>query len=362
MLAAAIGRIGSELSSPSVVRRAEAGEPADELWAAIVDAGLDRALVPEAAGGAGLAWRDVLPLVLACGEHAMPVPLAETLGAHALAGAAGLAMPEGAASFAVLRGRGAHGGPDAAGAPDAASGNVPAHDLPGAGAADVPWGASVRTVVAMSACGDVQVLDAAKASVRHRRDAAGEMRSSMRWPASVFAGPDASARIDASAIVSIGAALRAAQLAGAMKTVLEMSVRYAGDRVQFGRPIGRFQAIQQQLALMAELVAQATMGAELAFDSVGPLPDAVRAACAKQVASANALRCAAIAHAVHGAMGITAEHDLQLFTRRLRSWAADWGGAHHWAVELGRGVLRGNHASLWHAIIVGSSAMAREAD
>ncbi|HRO61875.1 MAG TPA: hypothetical protein PK177_22400, partial [Burkholderiaceae bacterium] len=68
-------------------------------------------------------WTARSPLVLACGEHAMPVPLAETLGAHALAGAAGLAVPEGAASFAVLRGRGAHDGPDA---PDAASGNVPA--------------------------------------------------------------------------------------------------------------------------------------------------------------------------------------------------------------------------------------------
>ena len=343
MLADAIGRIGDELCPASIVRRAEAGEPADALWKAISGSSLDRALVPESAGGAGLAWRDVLPLVLACGEHAMPVPLAETLGAHALARAAGVALPEGAATFALARSVDEAG--DALDAPE------------------VPWGDRVASVVAVSADGELRVLDPGKASASHRRDPAGEMRSSMHWHRGARLGPDADARaahrIDASAIVRVGAALRAAQLAGAMQAVLNLSLRYAGDRVQFGRPIGSFQAIQQQLALMAELVAQATMGAELAFDCDGPIPDALRTACAKQVASANAMQCAAIAHAVHGAIGITAEHDLQLFTRRLRTWAADWGGAHHWAVELGLGVLRGGHASLWHAVRPESSRPGR---
>ena len=81
----------------------------------------------------------------------------------------------------------------------------------------------------------------------------------------------------------------------------------------------------------------------------------MRAACAKQVASANALQCAAIAHAVHGAIGVTEEYDLQLFTRRLRAWAAEWGGAHHWAAVLGRGLLAGGRASVWHAVIDASA-------
>ena len=85
------------------------------------------------------------------------------------------------------------------------------------------------------------------------------------------------------------------------------------------------------------------------------LPEPVRAACAKQVASANALQCAAIAHAVHGAIGVTEEYDLQLFTRRLRAWAAEWGGAHHWAAVLGRGLLAGGRASVWHAVIDASA-------
>ena len=164
-------------------------------------------------------------------------------------------------------------------------------------------------------------------------------------------GASAGVALGAGALASLGAALRAAQLAGAMRSVLRMTVRYAGEREQFGRPIGRFQAIQQQLALMAELVAQASIGAELAFDCDEALFDPMRAACAKQVASANALQCVAIAHAVHGAIGVTAEYDLQLFTRRLRAWAGEWGGAHHWALVIGRAALQTDHPSLWHEVV-----------
>ena len=328
MIAATIERIGARRCPSSLVRRAEAGGAVDELWDALAQASLDRATAPEAAGGAGLAWRDALPLVLASGQYAMPVPLVESLGAHALAAAAGLQLPAGAAAFAPMR-----------------AGDAPPQ------VADLPWGDRVVSVVGVSADGELRVLEAARAEALHRRNQAGEVRSSMSWPDR----QGRIARIDASAVVHLGAALRAAQIAGAMQAVLNMTVRYAGDRVQFGRPIGRFQAVQQQLALMAELVAQATIGAELAFDGNGPLFDPLRAACAKQVASANALQCASIAHSVHGAIGITAEHDLQLFTRRLRAWASDWGGAHHWALVLGRGILHGVHGSLWHAVIDASS-------
>lgn len=142
---------------------------------------------------------------------------------------------------------------------------------------------------------------------------------------------------------------------GVVEEALRRAAGYLGEREQFGRPIGRFQAVQQQMALMAELVVQATIGAELAFDGDDLLPDPVRAACAKQVASANALQCVAIAHAVHGAIGVTEAYDLQLFTRRLRAWAAEWGGAHHWAAVLGRGLLAGGRASVWHAVIDASA-------
>src|SRR5690606_39690377 len=90
-------------------------------------------------------------------------------------------------------------------------------------------------------------------------------------------------RIDPDSVILAGAALRAAQMAGAMRRVLAMTLEYAATREQFGRPIGRFQAVQQQLALMAELTVQAGIGAELAFEADGLDADPLRVASAQQV-------------------------------------------------------------------------------
>lgn len=357
-IAETVARIAVDHCGTAVVRQAEgvvvlgvlAGESADArigavtpLWRELTAAGLGRATAPEAADGAGLAWRDALPLVIAVGEFAMPVPLAESLAAHALATAAGFALPESSSA----PGDAAEG----VGLPGAAGFARLVLDGDGLVAESVAWGDRIETVVGVDSEGGVRLLSVAQAAREDLRNQAGETRSRMAWRNA----PSAAGSVRADSLAGLGAALRAAQLAGAMRRVLAMTVRFAGEREQFGRPIGRFQAVQQQMALMAELVVQATIGAELAFDCDGPLPDPVRAACAKQVASANALQCAAIAHAVHGAIGVTEEYDLQLFTRRLRAWAAEWGGAHHWAAVLGRGLLAGRRASVWHAVIDASA-------
>jgi hypothetical protein len=73
--------------------------------------------------------------------------------------------------------------------------------------------------------------------------------------------PDA---IDVRLVQRFGALFRAAQMAGAMEAALALSTRYANDRIQFGRPIAKFQAIQQQLALLAEQAAAASVAVESA--------------------------------------------------------------------------------------------------
>lgn len=137
---------------------------------------------------------------------------------------------------------------------------------------------------------------------------------------------------------SARAVLLAAAMAGAAERVLAMTIVHANQRVQFGRPIGRQQAVQQQLAVMAEQVAAMRLSAELAASS-GRWPTPVRAAAAKTVAALHAPAVANTAHAVHGAIGISAEHDLHLFTRRLHRWRLEEGGETLWARELGRALL-----------------------
>jgi alkylation response protein AidB-like acyl-CoA dehydrogenase len=109
--------------------------------------------------------------------------------------------------------------------------------------------------------------------------------------------------------------------------------------VQFGKPIGKFQAVQQQLAVMAEQVFAARMAAQLGCASAGWAPQPALAALAKARVGEAAERAVAIAHAVHGAIGMTAEHDLQLYTRRLQEWRSDFRTGPYWHAQLGRQLL-----------------------
>ncbi|MEN3291295.1 MAG: acyl-CoA dehydrogenase, partial [Burkholderiales bacterium] len=108
---------------------------------------------------------------------------------------------------------------------------------------------------------------------------------------------------------------------------------------QFGRALAKFQAIQQQVAMLAEDTFAARMASSLVCDSAGVLPDVSGVAAAKVVASEAAARASGIAHAIHGAMGITEEYDLQLFTRRLLIWRMQYGSESYWAARVGAALL-----------------------
>ena len=94
-----------------------------------------------------------------------------------------------------------------------------------------------------------------------------------------------------------------------------------------------------QLAVLAEQTFAARMAAEAGCAETGLLPQRLRAAVAKARAAEAAEKAVAIAHAVHGAIGVTAEFDLQLWTRRLQEWRGDHGSASYWQAELGRALV-----------------------
>ncbi|MDB5423749.1 MAG: hypothetical protein JWQ29_1165 [Phenylobacterium sp.] len=138
---------------------------------------------------------------------------------------------------------------------------------------------------------------------------------------------------------ALAATLAAGQMAGAMTRLQDMTVEYAQTRKQFGREIGKFQAIQHQIAVLSEEVMAARMAAQTAF--VGPpLEVSVRlAGVAKLRAGRAAEPVSAIAHAVHGAIGVSLEHSLHHYTSRLRALRMAYGGESWWARELGDWVL-----------------------
>ncbi len=315
-------RLLADHSTPAVVRQVEAGGSPAALWAALSESGFLDALVPEAQGGAGLALAEAFELFVAEGRHAVPLPLAHTMLVRAVLAHEGHPAPGGTIAIAAAAHVSDDGGITCPGVPFGLLTDAVAVDRPDA---EGWW-----------------LLPAAEAR-REGSGIHGSLRADLHWsalPSSALVSSAPSAWRDA------GAALAAAQLTGALERVLAMTVDFANQREQFGRSIGKFQAIQHQLAQMAEHVAASRIAAQIGCSGAGPWPVPLRAAVAKSRASEAAALAAAMAHAVHGAIGVTAEFDLQLYTRRLHEGRADFGAETHWNRVLGRALLADAHSTL----------------
>jgi acyl-CoA dehydrogenase len=304
-------RLLADVSSLTQVRALEAGASVSGLWAALHESGFVDAMVSEAQGGAGLSLADAGPLVQALGRQLVPVPFAQTMVARALLAAAGAERPEGSIVFVSPTTIGA--GYQQRAVPQALVANYALVDL------------GERTV--LTSLSDATVT----ATGIHASQAADVSWQTSPRALATIATPKGGLR-------PIAAVLRAAEIAGAADRVLSMTIAYAGERVQFGKPIGKQQAIQQQLAVMAEQTVMARMAAQIGC-AHGLPPPANVAAVAKQIASAAVITIAATAHAVHGAIGISEEYDLQLFVRRLHEWRIADGTESYWAEHLGRARL-----------------------
>ena len=175
----------------------------------------------------------------------------------------------------------------------------------------------------------------------------------------------------------LGAAARAVQIGGAARAVLDLAMTHAGQRVQFGRPLSKFQAVQHLLARLAADVTTITVAADAAVQALsggtGGRPpgqaasggtegvndvrgvEGVRGvgtaaellvAAAKAEASSLAMQVAAAGHQVHGAIGYTAEHRLGDHTRQLWSWRQQNGNELYWHRRIA-GLIEEASGDLW---------------
>ena len=337
LLRATAERLFAEHLDKAVHEASEAGEWPAALWAAIEDAGLAAALTPESAGGAGLDAADAFAVLEVAGHARAPVPLAETMIAGHLLGRAGITVPEGALSIA--------------------SGDIGArrdgdHWVVEGRAARVPWVRHVAAVALLAKSGADTVLVLVPRggfSCEAGANLAGEPRDGIVVAARVPASSVAPSPVDADGLRLLGAAARTAQIAGAVRFVLDLTVDYVNTRVQFGKPIGRFQAIQHAMAVLAENAAatSAALGLAAAGFGLSPADALVPVAAGKARAGEAAGNAASIAHQSHGAIGFTREYDLHRATRRLWSWRDEFGNEAEWQRALGRAAAKTGADGLW---------------
>jgi alkylation response protein AidB-like acyl-CoA dehydrogenase len=276
------------------------------------------------------------------------VPLAETLLAGWLLAQAGIASPQGPMTIAPVH----EDGNIVVGADNKLSGR----------ARLVPFARDARHIAVVATqrgAHVVALVDAKDVTVSPGVGLSGEPRDTVSFDGAVAKAVGAAPGLDPARLTLIAAAARAQQMAGALERVLEQSVQYSLDRSQFGRPIAKFQAVQQNLAALAGEVAAAGAAADgaaeaIAANGVDSDITAAEVAIAKLRVGDAAGSGAAIAHQVHGAMGFTYEHTLHHSTRRLWSWREEFGNETLWAERLGRMVAAAGADELWPFVTRGS--------
>ena len=324
-------RLFGDIITPQVLAAAEQGDFPRAAWDALAEAGLHLGLLPESAGGFGVPADEALGLLRVAGRHALPLPLAETMLACWLLSSAGIPVPEGPLTIAP--------GTGLTLSRDGAKWHI-------AGIArGVAWGRDAEALVVLA---DVDghphiALLSGGYSIEERLNIAREPRNTLV----IDAVPDAVAPspIGAPDLRAAGAVTRTLMIAGAMERITAMTTQYALDRSQFGRPIGRFQAVQHSLATLAAQTAAALAAAGIAAESLLPTLRLPAIAAAK----ARAAEAAGIgtAHQIHGAIGFTYEHSLHFHTKRLHAWRDEYGGDAEWNEILGRHLAAAGADALW---------------
>ena len=333
MLLETADRFFTDRCGRDVVNGVEKGVWPADFWKEIEEMGLPLIAVPEDKGGVGGTLADMLALLRLAGSHAVPVPLAETALANLLVAASAGDVKPGPVTLAL--------------------GNLSLSGGRVSGKVErVPFASVAQRFVVVSGK-TLAVVAADSAKIEARPSQAGEPYGTVTFENAAAEYSGASA-VSAARAFELAAAMRAMQMAGAADKVLATATEYSKQRVQFGRSISTFQAIQHMLAELASFVAATIASAETAARDAdeGGLAEGggFSIAAAKCQASDFAQRIAAISHQSMGAMGFTHEHILHHYTRRLWVWRRDFGSETFWGDKIGAAYAKAGPQALWQAM------------
>jgi alkylation response protein AidB-like acyl-CoA dehydrogenase len=338
IVAETAARIFADLADPQTVNSSRDGAWRGPLWQALAESGLTLAWVPEHHGGAGADLADGFAILGVAGRYAAAIPLAETLLAGWLLARAGLNAPEGAMTVAPAR----PGDKIVLNADGTLTGK----------ARGIPFARDAKHL-AVLAGSSVALVETAACRLNDATSLASEPSNTVTFdrvkPVAVTPAP---VGLDQTALMLMGCVVRSVEIAGALEAILDLSVRYANERIAFERPIGKFQAVQHNLARLAGEVSAAMTAAHSAADAIanaGTFDDAIflEATAAKIRSAEAAQEGAAIAHQVFGAIGFTSEHILHRYTLRMLSWRDDFGNESYWAEALGRKIAVRGADEFW---------------
>jgi 3-oxocholest-4-en-26-oyl-CoA dehydrogenase beta subunit len=339
---------------PALVRRAGAagGDGHDtDLWRGMAELGWVGLAFPEAVGGGSGGLLDLAVVYEEAGRSLVPTTLYSTVEAALVIDRAGADAQRAALLDPVFAGErivslayheeGMGSSPDALATTAGVEGGVVVVDgtklfVPNAGVADdlvvvardpdAVGGGAVRLVVVPT--GAAGVRRSRLTTFAH--DAQHEVSlAAVRLPVDRVLDASADAWSVVEEVRRVATALQCVEMVGGARAVLDLTVRYITDRVQFGRPIGSFQAVQHHVADLSTRIDAAGLAAWQAVwrccSGSDPNADAggleAAVAIAKVAAGDAYVETSLMAHQLHGGVGFAVDHDLHLWSDRARAAA-----------------------------------------
>lgn len=337
-------RLFAAQATREVINDLEKGTWPTDLWRNVEEMGLPWVAVPESAGGSGGMIGDLAAVLREAGRYAVPLPMAETALGAVIAAQAGLAPPIGPLALVIA---------DAGSSVRIDAGKV-------TGRARRVAFAPVADNIVVVAPGEggtaVAVLTRATIKIEVRQSQAGEPYGDMSFEGTA-ATAVAAAAMTPDRIRELAALARVNQMSGAADRVLAITTQYVRERVQFGRAISTFQAIQHMLAELSTHVALIGAAARTAARDAEEGEGSFAIMAAKTLAGEAAHKICAIAHQSMGAMGFSYEHVLHHYTRRLWVWRRDYGSEAYWGAKLGRALAEAGPDAVWPSLTASKIAV-----
>lgn len=308
------------------------------LWRRLDDLGLVRLTGPEVSGGSGASWREAAELLSAAVRHGVRVPMAEhdLLACWLWEAVSNDPLDHSVRTVCVLH-------------------------QDGYSEAAVPWaGEADRVIVLWPSGADYHLADveATALTITPATNLIGEPRDVVTADPASLTGhlvPTELVRL----LQHKAALVRAVQVCAALDRAVQMAIEHASSRVQFGRPLANFQAIQNLISDAAAQAALARSATEAALNIAVetdwnstrlPFQIAVARSCAGHAASVVTRN----SHQVHGAIGTTREHRLHEYTRAALAWRSEFGSVHFWDRKVASAAMAAGREGLWELITADS--------
>lgn len=306
----------------------------EELWVEFNKLGFTNIFSPDDQNGIDAKWTDAQIILKASGYHGAPLPVGESLACNWFASKSGMVLPDG--QWAITN------GPIKI---DEKLNKVEFKNL------DVAWGRYAKQLLHVDQRRITLIELDNDLSIEKLSNLASEPRDKITGKGKVIESVETN--LTKNPLHWIGSLVRSCQIAGGAGQALDLSLKYSKDREQFGRPISKFQTIQNYLADLAGLSASLdaiSIAAANDLDVHG-LSENSRAritlAAAKCRSSEGVEKVTRLSHQVHGAIGFTYEYGLHFYTKRLWSWRDEYGSAVEWGSFLGDIALKHNSDNIW---------------